>query len=85
MGDRDYKKSLLQPGLMDMLELNLMGGEIVRIKRKSRQEDIGGGCGVVALTTPSLVSTPVTLGYWVEREVQDRERRHGYTNPSQTG
>ena len=35
---------------MDKLELNLMGGKIVRTKRKARQEDVGGGWGVVALT-----------------------------------
>ena len=37
---------------MDKLELNLMGGKIVRTKRKARQEDVGGGWGVVALTRP---------------------------------
>ena len=36
-----------------------MGGKIVRTKRKVRQEDVGGGWGVVALTQPPhLASTP---------------------------
>ena len=44
---------------MDKLELNLMGRKIVRTKRKARQEDVGGGWRVVALTQPlHLASTP---------------------------